>query len=351
MSRKPADQPEGDLRNTGMSLRHDREWDYELDRIRTAVEDRDADSVGLQFPEGLKRRGPGVASDLRELLPDDVSVLLSGQPCYGACDLDTYLMRRTDVFVHFGHSPMKNSKDIIYVPLFSNVDVLPIVDCALDEEIASPDEDPDVGLVTTAQHRNKFDAMRERLEDEGYTVHTRRGDERLTREGQVLGCNYASADVEAEQILYVGGGKFHPLGLAMEHPEKHVVIADPVNNTVSVADAEQFMKERYATVHKAMDAETWGVIYCTKIGQGRWDQAEEIVDSNDDAYLITMDEITPDRLRNFGLDAYVNTGCPRITTDDGPQFHSPMLTPGEYRIAVGEKPLDELGFDTFHGTW
>jgi 2-(3-amino-3-carboxypropyl)histidine synthase len=167
----------------------------------------------------------------------------------------------------------------------------------------------------------------------------------------VLGCNYASADVDADQVLYVGGGKFHPLGLAMEHPDKHVVIADPVNNALSVADPEQFMKQRYAAVHKAMDAEEWGVIFCTKIGQGRWDQAQEIVAENDDAYLITMDEVTPDRLRNFGLDAYVNTGCPRITTDDGPQFHRPMLTPGEYRIATGEKPLDSLSFDTFHGTW
>jgi len=27
------------------------------------------------------------------------------------------------------------------------------------------------------------------------------------------------------------------------------------------------------------------------------------------------------------------------------------LTPGEYKIAIGEKPLDSLSFDTFHGTW
>jgi 2-(3-amino-3-carboxypropyl)histidine synthase len=351
MSQDTTDSPEGDLRNTGMSLKHDREWDYELDRIADAVEERDAETVGLQFPEGLKRRSPGVADDLRELLPDGVSVLISGQPCYGACDLDTFLLRRSDVFVHFGHSPMKESDNIIYVPLFSNVSVQPIVERALDEDLAPPEEDSDVGLVTTAQHMNKFEEMREMLEDRGYEVHIRRGDERLTHEGQVLGCNYASADVDAEQILYVGGGKFHPLGLAMEHPEKTVVIADPVNNTVSVADTEKFIKQRYATVHKAMDAEEWGVIYCTKIGQGRWDQAQEIVADNDDAYLITMDEVTPDRLLNFGLDAYVNTGCPRITTDDGPQFDSPMLTPGEYRIAIGEKPLDELSFDTFHGTW
>jgi 2-(3-amino-3-carboxypropyl)histidine synthase len=351
MSQDTTNRSDGDLRNTGLSLRHDREWDYELDRIVEAVEEREAGSVGLQFPEGLKRRGPAVADDLRELLPADVSVLISGQPCYGACDLDTFLMRRTDVFVHFGHSPMKESEKIIYVPLFSNVDVFPIIEQALEEELAVPSQDPDVGLVTTAQHMNQFDEMREFLEAEGYEVHTRRGDERLTHEGQVLGCNYASADVDADQMLYVGGGKFHPLGLAMEHPEKHVVIADPVNNVVSVADTEKFMKQRYATVHAAMDAEEWGVIYCTKIGQGRWETAQEIVAENDDAYLITMDEVTPDRLMNFGLDAYVNTGCPRITTDDGPQFKKPMLTPGEYEIAIGEKPLDELEFDTFHGTW
>ncbi|MFD1644828.1 diphthamide biosynthesis enzyme Dph2 [Haloarchaeobius litoreus] len=338
---------EGDLRNTGMSLKHDREWDYELDRIVDAVEERDADKVGLQFPEGLKRRGPRVADDLREILPDDVTVVISGQPCYGACDLDTYLMRRTDVFVHFGHSPMKESDKIIYVPLFSNVEVLPSVDRAIDEELAGDD----VGLVTTAQHMNRFEEMREHLEDAGYTVHTRKGDDRLTHEGQVLGCNYASADIDADQILYVGGGKFHPLGLAMEHPDKKVVIADPVNNVLTVADTEKFMKQRYGAVHRAMDAEKFGVIFCTKIGQGRWDQAEEIVDNNDDAYLITMDEVTPDRLRNFDMDAFVNTGCPRITTDDGPQFHKPMLTPQEYRIAIGEEPLDALEFDTFHGTW
>ncbi|MFB6297852.1 MAG: diphthamide biosynthesis enzyme Dph2 [Salinirussus sp.] len=347
MSQETGDRTEGDLRGTGMSLRHDREWDYELERIVEAVGDRDAETVGLQFPEGLKRRGPAVADDLRHRLPAEVSVMLSGQPCYGACDLDTYLMRRTDVFVHFGHSPMKESEKIIYVPLFSNVDVEPIVRRAIDEQLAAPD----VGLVTTAQHMNKFDDMRGYLEAAGYTVHTRRGDERLTHEGQVLGCNYASADLDADQILYVGGGKFHPLGLAMEHPDKRVIIADPVNNVLTIADTERFMKQRYAAVHKAMDAREWGVIFCTKIGQGRWDVAQEIVADNDNAYLITMDEITPDRLRNFGLDAYVNTGCPRITTDDGPQFPAPMLTPGEYEIAIGEKPLEELSFDTFHGTW
>ena len=352
MSQESSDRSDGDLRNTGMSLKHDRTWDYELDRIVEAVDERDASTVGLQFPEGLKRRGPRVADDLRAELPPDVDVMMSGKPCYGACDLDTYLMRRTDVFVHFGHSPMKESDKIIYVPLFSNVDVTPIMEESLSE-LPDPDAEPEpaVGLVTTAQHMNEFDEMRAWLQQRGFAVETRRGDERLTHEGQVLGCNYASADVDADHILYVGGGKFHPLGLAMEHPDRTVIIADPVNNVVTIADTETFMKQCYAAVHRAMDAEEWGVIFCTKIGQGRWETAREIVAENENAYLITMDEVTPDRLTNFGFDAYVNTGCPRITTDDGPQFKQPMLTPGEYEIAVGNKPLDELSFDTFHGTW
>ena len=337
---------EGDLRDTGLALTHDREWDYELDRVATAVADREADSVGLQFPEGIKRRAPGVVDDLRTRLPEDVQVYISGERNFGACDLDTDLMRRTDVFVHFGHSPMVEGGDVIYVPLRSNVDVEPIL-----EEAVEHLETGDLGLVTTAQHMNKFDEMQSLLEDRGFTVHTRRGDERLTHEGQVLGCNYASAKVPADQVLYVGGGGFHPSGLAMDNPEKDVVIADPVNNVVKPASADKFVKQRYAAIHQAMDAETWGVIAGTKIGQRRHGIAEEIVADNDDAYLITLDEITPSHLKNFGLDAYVNTACPRITTDDGPQFDAPLLTPQEYRIAVGDEPMDALEFDTFEGTW
>ncbi|MFB6132380.1 MAG: diphthamide biosynthesis enzyme Dph2 [Halanaeroarchaeum sp.] len=337
---------DGDLRNTGMALQYDREWDFEMERIADAIDERDADSVGLQFPEGLKRRAGAVTDDLREAIPDGVNVFISGKPCYGACDLDLEMMRRTDVFVHFGHSPMKESGNVVYVPLFSNVDVEPIMEEAVDAL-----ECDVVGLVTTAQHTNHFEEMRAFLEERGFTVRSRRGDERLTHEGQVLGCNYASADVDADEILYVGGGKFHPVGLGMEHPDKRVIIADPINNVVTEATTDAFVKQRYGAIHRAMDAETWGIIVSTKIGQRRWDVAEDIVDDNDDAYLLTLDEVTPDRLRNFGFDAYVNTACPRVTTDDGPRFDGPLLTPQEYRIAIGEEPMDALSFDTFHGTW
>lgn len=343
---RPMTEFEGDLRDTGMSLKHDREWSYEIDRIEDAIEERNADSVGLQFPQGLKRKSTDVAADLRSRIPD-VDFFISGQPCYGACDIDKELFRFTDILVHFGHSPMQQSPKIVYVPLFSNVDVFPIMEDSL-KEISRGEP---VCLVTTAQHMNKFDEMKDYLSERDYDVQTQRGSERLTHEGQVLGCNYASADVSAPQVLYVGGGEFHPMGLAMSHRDKTVVIADPVNNVVKIADPEKFIKKRYAAIHASLDAEEFGVVYCTKIGQGRIDEAKDIVRSNENAYLITLDEVTPDRLQQFDVDAFVNTGCPRITTDDADRFPRPLLTPNEYRIAIGEKDMDELSFDTFHGTW
>ena len=70
MSQESTNRPDGDLRETGMSLRHDREWDYELDRITDAVAERDATSVGQQFPEVVGDAGPAPLQPLGELEPD-----------------------------------------------------------------------------------------------------------------------------------------------------------------------------------------------------------------------------------------------------------------------------------------
>ena len=138
---------------TKMELTYEREWDYELDRILEIIKKKEAKTVGLQFPEGLKRRGPKIVSDIKNGVGQDVVVAISGQPCYGACDIDTHLLKRSDIFIHFGHSPMKTSDKIIYVPLYSNVEVIPIMKLAL-EKLENSDVNPNIGLVTTTQHWN-----------------------------------------------------------------------------------------------------------------------------------------------------------------------------------------------------
>ncbi|MDY6776061.1 MAG: diphthamide biosynthesis enzyme Dph2 [Halobacteria archaeon] len=321
-------------------------FDFELDRVVNEIEEEGYDRVGLQFPQGLKRRATEVVRELRKRAPG-TRFLISGDPCYGACDLDEYLLKRTDVLVHFGHSPIRNTDSVIYVESRSHAEIEPII----DESLEKIDDDKPVCLVTTAQHSHVFGEAHEIIEERGYDVVTQEGDDRLENEGQVLGCNYTTVDPDAPQVLYLGGGDFHPVGLAMDHPDKLLVVADPVNKEVREVDGEKFIRQRYAAIARAEDAESWGVILSTKIGQKRERVAEEIVENHDEAFLITMNEVTPDRLLHFDADAYVNTACPRITTDDGPRYDEPVLTPIEFEIAVGERDWDDLRFDTFHGAF
>lgn len=322
-------------------------FDFELERVVQEVEERDAEKVALQFPQGLKRRATAVVDALRERT--DAEYLVSGEPCYGACDLDEWLLKRTDVLVHFGHSPIRNSRSVVYVEMQSHAEIQGVV----QESIEELEKDVEVALVTTAQHSHKFAEAKEILEEQGFDVKTSMGDDRLDKEGQVLGCNYTSVDATAPQVLYLGGGDFHPVGLAMDHPDKRLVVADPVNDEVRLVDGERFIRQRYAAIARAQDRnpDKWGVILSTKIGQKREELAYSLVEQYDDTYLITMDEVTPDRLLHFDADAYVNTACPRITTDDGPRFDDPVLTPTEFEIARGERDWEDLEFDTFHGAW
>jgi 2-(3-amino-3-carboxypropyl)histidine synthase len=68
-----------------------------------------------------------------------------------------------------------------------------------------------------------------------------------------------------------------------------------------------------------------------------------------DAVLITIREITPERLISFKVDAYVSTVCPRVAIDDALRFTVPVLTPVEFDIIKGLKKWDQLAFDEIRG--
>ena len=83
---------------------------------------RGVHKVALQFPEGLKRQAGSVSSDLKTAGFD---VIISGDPCYGACDLalDTVTEGKADVLVHFGHAPVDDRGEVIFEPWTVDFDV------------------------------------------------------------------------------------------------------------------------------------------------------------------------------------------------------------------------------------
>ena len=317
------------------------QFDFDLERIFKIIKDKKCKNIGLQFPEGLKRQAIDIAGQIEA--GTGVSVIISGNPCFGACDIDTVLAGAVDILFHFGHSKMGRYDNVIFIEMRSKVDVLPAVKTALPLLKTKK-----IGLVTTVQHIHKLDEVSNFLRNNGKEPVIGKGDLRVVYPGQVLGCNFTAARIDCEEYLYVGSGFFHPLGVAIA-TGKRVIAADPYLNLAQEVSPEKFLRRRSGYIAKAMDAKVFGIIVSTKSGQNRMTLAKRLLEiahkHGITAQIIMMHIVTPEQLLGFKIDAYVNTACPRITIDDSERFHVPVLTPAEFEITLGERKWETLEMD------
>ena len=320
-------------------------FDFDLGRIKDIIKENHHRTVGLQFPEGFKRRAFMIAGELEDDTGSDI--IISGNPCFGACDIDTILAGKVDVMFHFGHSKMGKFENVVFIEARSNVDVLQCVKIALPMFKTKK-----IGLITTVQHIHKLEETARFLDENGKKGISGKGDIRVSYPGQVLGCNFSAARLECEEYLYIGSGIFHPLGVAIA-TGKRVVAADPYLNQVIEVSPEKFIRKRSGYIAKSMDAKVFGVIVSSKSGQNRIDLARKLSGMarrhGKKAQIIMMDLVTPEQLLAFKVDAYVNTACPRITIDDADRFHVPVLSPSEFEIVLGERKWDLLEMDEISG--
>jgi len=299
---------------------------------------RGAQRVALQFPEGLKRQAATLAFDLRAA---GFTVIISGDPCYGACDLalDTLAGGKADVLVHFGHAPVDDNPEVIFEPW--------VVDFGVEAlEHALPlIQEKTVGLVTTVQHAHLIPAMEGFLTSRGYEARVAGGTKRTPLRGQVLGCSFTAAkETRAREILFVGTGVFHPVGIALA-TKARVIALDPFTGTAQEVSAEFLLRRRSAVIEKARGARSFGIILSTKSGQERRELAERLAGLAPGAAIVTLREVTPDQLLNLGFDCYVNTACPRLAYDDQVRFFRPVLSPQEFEILCGTRVWEDYTID------
>jgi 2-(3-amino-3-carboxypropyl)histidine synthase len=313
---------------------------FDVANIIDIIKARNARTVGLQFPEGLKRQGPALAKEIEE--KTGALAIISGDPCYGACDVDDGLLGMVDVLFHFGHSRISDDDRVVFMEYYHDVDVGRAVIEAL------PLLGRKVGVVTTVQHIHKLGDIVKILTGAGKEPLISRGDSRIAYPGQVLGCNFSAVPDGIDSILFVGTGNFHPMGMRLAR-KVPVVAADPFTGEARLVDVDKIMKQRYAVMAKAMDAKKWGIIVGMKPGQQRLALAKRLKELAGDAVLISIKEITPDRLLNFKVDAFVSTACPRIAIDEAGRFPAPVLTPVEFEMVKGIRKWEDLAFDEIKG--
>src|SRR3970040_19023 len=73
----------------------------ETDRLVEIVRGRDAETVGLQFPVGLRTKVVELAQEIEAKA--GVTCIVSADPSFGACDVPEMPV---DLIVHLGHAPM-----------------------------------------------------------------------------------------------------------------------------------------------------------------------------------------------------------------------------------------------------
>jgi 2-(3-amino-3-carboxypropyl)histidine synthase len=187
--------------------------------------------------------------------------------------------------------------------------------------------------------------MRAFLQEKGFEVRISPGNKRTPYPGQVLGCSFESATVSgAPEILYVGTGLFHPIGIALS-TRSRVIAFDPLAGIASEVNGETLQRRRFTIMEKARNAASVGVIVSTKSGQQRLDLARRLASLSPITTIVMMREVVPDELLNLGFDAYVNTACPRIAYDDQIRFPVPVLSPPEFEIVCGVRSWDDYTID------
>jgi len=303
-----------------------------VERLRT----RGAHKLALQFPAGLKRRAAEYATQLMEA---GFEVIISGDPCYGACDLALDTLSHADVLVHIGHTPVDVRENVVFEPYPVGFDIAVLANALplLKEKT--------VGLVTTVQHIHCIPGMESFLRENGIDVRVADGGVRAPNRGQVLGCSFAAARAtHAPEILFVGTGVFHPIGIALSTGAR-VIALDPLTGIAQDVSGDALLRRRFAVMEKAREAESIGIIVSAKSGQERMALAERLSVLSKKAVIVTMREVSPDELLNLGFACYVNTACPRLAYDDQVRFPAPVLSPQEFEILCGVRTWDEYAID------
>lgn len=322
-------------------------FDFEEEKVKQEILKLKASRVLIQLPEGLKPEALRLAKIIEKFgaLP-----IISADPCYGACDLATSEAESlgVDLIVHYGHSKLLKYERVptVYVEARATINFNDTVEKALP----ALENWKKIGLATIVQHIQVLDNVREILLRAGKTVII--GDAgQLNYPGQVVGCDYSNArsiakDVEA--FLFVGGGKFHALGVALS-TFKPTLIADPFEKRVFSVnqDAERVIKQRWASIEEAKKAKIFAVLVGLKPGQKKLEEAlllkKRLEEVGKTTCLFASREITPETLMEFPtVDAYVNTACPRISLDDASKFKKPVLTVNEALVVIGKLSWEEL---------
>lgn len=183
---------------------------------------------------------------------------------------------------------------------------------------------------------------------------------RTSKPMQILGCDAYhdsfETDIlsESDAILYLGDGYFHPKALLLaqikQQKIKPVIMFNPISKTLEILEEKNILeqvKKYKRNLRFFINSQTIGILVTIKPGQNYFMSAkrlkEHLEKQGKKAYIFIDDSIKLNELENYPfIQAWVNTACPRIGTDDIVNYKQPIINIKEAGNPV--KALEELEF-------
>ena len=105
------------------------------------------------------------------------------------------------------------------------------------------DKLPDkIGLISSVQFVDYLKTIKYYLEKKNKKIFLEKGKQKY--KGQILGCDVSAAkkiEKKSDAFLYIGDGRFHPLGIALK-TDKKVYCFNPIDNIFSETKKEEIEK-------------------------------------------------------------------------------------------------------------
>lgn len=281
--------------------------------------------VFVQFPEGLTLR---IQDIVKELESNGFQIVLSVEKSFGACDIreNEARLMGCDTILHIGHEKFFESKfPVVFWEYFLDADPLP----TLKKEIHKLKDFSKIGLITSIQFVKTIAVAKNFLERNGKKAFVHKS---LQYPGQVLGCNLEAAKAVEKKVdcfLCISAGEFYADGI--------VLITDkPIFNLdlekKEIYSLEDFRKRIQKTIAwnraQLKDARKIGILVSWKKGQmlgNPFKIKEKMEKEGKEAFVLAMDEITPEKLEGLKFDFLINCACPRIGIDDLARYKIPLI--------------------------
>lgn len=318
---------------------------FELDKLVSELKNRKPRKILVQLAEGIKQNATEIQKEIENL---GIEVIFSGETSWGACSIAVQEAEalNVDLIVHFGHAKFIDSNfPILYVEVKDELNLNPILKKSLD----NLKDFKKIGLSYSIQHRHDIENIKKFYEDNRKEIILSKKLGLVAYEGHIVGCQYSGLKAIEKEVdcFVIIGNQFHSMGAVLS-VEKPVILIDVYNDDVRSMEGlrNKILKQRVISIEKLKEAKNVGIIIEIKPGQ-KFGSPKYLIDKlkeqGKNPIVITMSELTPDKLMNFYyIDAFIELACPRIALDDFAKYNKPILTFKEALVALGIKSWGDI---------